>query len=284
MIKVGWLFMSNVDLSALFRGMQGQMQSQLNTNREFIHHPGSKGDALENAWIEWLQNYLPNRYSVDKAIVIDYQGNTSDQIDVVIYDNWFTPFIFNQNGFKYIPAEGVYAVFEVKPDIRGNVGDINYIKYAGQKIASVRRLDRTSTSMINSGQKLPARPLTKIIGGILTTTNSFTHYNNNTIEKHIGSLTDLEGIDLGCIVDHGSFFVQYQGEEDINERTDFRKRIRDYYQNRTFQSLVFSQSENSLITFFMQLTRYLQQAIGTVPAIDLQAYMDTIGEKIDSEI
>ena len=34
----------------------------------------------------------------------------------------------------------------------------------------------------------------------------------------------------------------------------------------------------------MQLTRYLQQAIGTVPAIDLQAYMDTIGEKIDSEI
>ena len=74
--------MNHVDLSALFRGMQGQMQSQLSTNREFIHHPGSKGDALENAWIEWLQNYLPNRYSVDKAIVIDCHGNTSDQIDI----------------------------------------------------------------------------------------------------------------------------------------------------------------------------------------------------------
>lgn len=276
--------MNKVDLSALFHGMQGQMRSQLSTNREFIHHPGSKGDALENAWIEWLQNYLPNRYSVDKAIVIDYQGNTSDQIDVVIYDNWFTPFIFNQNGFKYIPAEGVYAVFEVKPDIQGKVGDINYIQYAGQKIASVRRLDRTSTSMINSGQKQPARPLTKIIGGILTTTNSFTHNNNDTIEKHIKSLTDLERIDLGCIVDYGSFFVQYDGEEDVNEKVNFKKRIHDYYQNRTFQSLVFSQSENSLITFFMQLTRYLQQAIGTVPAIDLQAYMNTIGEEIDSEI
>ena len=284
MIKVGWLFMNKVDLSALFCGMQGQMQSQLRTNREFIHHPGSKGDALENAWIEWLQNYLPNRYSVDKAIVIDYQGNTSDQIDVVIYDNWFTPFIFNQNGFKYIPAEGVYAVFEVKPDIQGKVGDINYIQYAGQKIASVRRLDRTSTSMINSGQKLSARPLTKIIGGILTTTNSFTRYHNNTIEKHIKSLTDLERIDLGCIVDYGSFFVQYDGEEDVNEKVNFKKRIHDYYQKRTFQSLVFSRPENSLITFFMQLTRYLQQAIGTVPAIDLQAYMNTIGEEIDSEI
>ncbi|VTX78157.1 Uncharacterised protein [uncultured Aggregatibacter sp.] len=60
--------------------------------------------------------------------------------------------------------------------------------------------------------------------------------------------------------------------------------IINYYQKRTFQSLVFSRPENSLITFFMQLTRYLQQAIGTVPAIDLQAYMNTIEEKIDSEI
>lgn len=38
-------------------------------------------------------------------------------------------------------------------------------------------------SMINSGQKVSARPLTKIIGGILATTNSFTHANNDTFEK-----------------------------------------------------------------------------------------------------
>lgn len=104
------------------------------------------------------------------------------------------------------------------------------------------------------------------------------------LKSNIKSLTALERIDLGCIVDYGSFFVQYQGEEDTNEKVDFGKRICDYYHNRTFQSLVFSQPENSLITFFMQLTRYLQQAIGTVPAIDLQAYMDTIKEKINSEI
>ena len=34
----------------------------------------------------------------------------------------------------------------------------------------------------------------------------------------------------------------------------------------------------------MQLTRYLQQAIGTVPAINLQAYLDKIDEEIDDEI
>lgn len=147
--------MSKIDLKQMFNGLQNQMSAQLNTNREFIHHPGSKGDALENAWIEWLRMYLPNRYSVDKAIVIDHEGNTSQQMDIVIYDNWFTPFIFKQNGFFYIPAEGVYAVFEVKPDIKGNVGDKSYIEYAGEKIESVRMLKREAASFINGGGSIP---------------------------------------------------------------------------------------------------------------------------------
>lgn len=275
--------MNNIELPELFASMQQQMSAQLSTNRAFIHHPGSKGDSLENAWIEWLRSYLPNRYSVDKAIVIDHLGNTSHQIDVVIYDNYFTPFIFTQNGFHYVPAEGVYAVFEVKPDIQGSVkGSGNYITYAGEKIESVRRLTRTSTSMINSGRTFPPRPLTKILGGILATTNTYDNRNNKTIEKHIKGLKNLQSIDLGCIVDYGSFFVDYNGEENTEE-LDFIKRINEFYEDREFNQLHFSRPENSLITFFMQLTRYLQQTIGTIPAIDLQAYLNVIGEEIDQE-
>lgn len=264
-----------IDLKKLFSGMQNQMSSQLSFNRDFINHSTSKGDSLENAWIEWLQKYLPSRYSVNKAIVIDQFGNTSDQIDVVIYDNYFTPFIFNQDGIKYIPAEGVYAVFEVKPEMNKN-----YIEYTGKKIASVRKLNRTTVQMINSGNVAAARPLTKIIGGILTSTNSFSHSKGNpTIQEHISNLKGLETIDLGCIADYGSFWVKYDGEENPKE-TDFAKRFCDYYQNRTFQELTFSKPHNSLITFFLQLTQYLK-VIGTVGAIDLQAYLNTIDEKID---
>ncbi|MEL6439075.1 MAG: DUF6602 domain-containing protein [Cyanobacteria bacterium J06621_8] len=275
--------MNNVDLKQLFNGLQNQMLSQLNTNREFITHPGSKGDSLENAWIEWLQKYLPNRYSVDKAILIDHKGNTSHQIDIVIYDNWFTPFIFSQNGFHYIPAEGVYAVFEVKPDIKGSADGKTYIEYAAEKIESVRVLKRTTTNMINSGKKLPARPLTKIIGGILTTTNSYTHSNNNTIEAHIKKQKGFKGIDIGCIADYASFYVDYIGKEDT-ESKDFEKRYQKYYANRKINKINFSNSENSLVSFFLQLTRYLQQAIGTVPAINLNAYSRAIDFEIDEEL
>ncbi len=271
----------NIPLKELFAGLQSQMNAQLNTSRKFINHPGAKGDALENAWIEWLRKYLPNRYSVDKAIVIDSKGNTSHQIDIVIYDNWFTPFIFSQNGFHYVPAEGVYAVFEVKPDIADFSDGINNVEYAGDKIESVRKLEREATTFINGGRQLGPNPLTKIIGGILCNTNGHTHENNDTLSGKFKALNNLKTLDLACIADYASIYIDYT-ESEINQVGN--QPFFDFYENRAFKDIVYSKKENSLITFFMQLTRYLQQAIGTIPAINLQKYMDTIDEKLDPHI
>jgi len=275
--------MSKVDLQTLFAGLQNQMVAQLNTNRANITHQGAKGDALENAWIEWLKKYLPNRYSVDKAIVIDSEGSTSHQIDIVIYDNWFTPFIFTQNGFHYIPAEGVYAVFEVKPDISDSSDGITNIEYAAKKIESVRQLKRTTTNIISVGASQPPRGLTKIVGGILTSTKSGSKKNDKTLIKHLKEQSGLRSLDFGCVADYGSFYVDYENDEDLSI-SDFDKRYLEYYNNRVIKNIVFSKEQNSLVTFFMQLTRYLQQSIGTVQAINLKSYLSTIGESLDEEI
>ena len=277
--------MNKINIANLFAGLQNQMVAQLNTNREFILHSGSKGDSLENVWIEWLRKYLPNKYCVDKAIVVDSEGNLSQQLDLVIYDQIHTPFVFTQNGVNYIPAEGVYAVFEVKPDFEGSVKkgkkNISYLEYAGQKIESVRKLKRTSVGMINSGVPVLRRPFTKIIGGILASTNSIKK--TGTIESQLKSLKKFKTIDIGCAVEYGSFYVNYKGEEDT-KNTNFEKRIENYYSDRKFDKLTFSSKDNSLITFFLQLTRYLQQAIGTVAAIDLDAYAKSVEFKIDDKI
>jgi len=275
--------MNKIPLKELFTGLQAQMIAQLNTNRNYISHSGSKGDALENAWIEWLRKYLPNRYSVDKAIVIDHKGNTSHQIDVVIYDNWFTPFIFSQNGFHYIPAEGVYAVFEVKPDISGSSDSKSNIEYAAEKIESVRMLKRTTTKIISVGKPQEPRGLTKIVGGILTSTKSGSRNNNKTLENHLKDQKGFKSIDFGCIADYGSFYVSYKGEEDLTIQ-DFDERYEKYYLKRSYKEAVFSKTENSMVTFFMQLTKCLQQSIGTVQAINLQRYLNSIDENIVGQI
>lgn len=272
-------------LKDLFSGLQNQMSAQLSTNREFILHPGSKGDSLEDTWIEWLRIYLPNRYCIDKAIIIDSTGQLSDQIDLVIYDQQYTPFVFTQNGLHYIPAEGVYAVFEVKPDLQGNIKaggrNVSYIEYAGMKVESVRKLKRTTTSIIDRGEEKLPRPLTKIVGGILANTNSFKKL--ETLEKHLKDLKGLQGLDMGCAVDQGAFFIDHAGKEDVNN-TDFISRIHDYYNARTVNTIEFSKADVSLVTFFFQLSRYLQQSIGTVGAIDLAEYSKAINFEIDKEL
>lgn len=266
-----------IDLKELFQGLQDQMQISLNVNRKFIGHPGSKGDATEQHWIEFLRTYLPDRYKVDKAIVIDSTGNVSEQMDVVIYDAIYTPFIFKQDGFMYIPAESVYAVFEVKQDVEG------YIEYAAKKIESVRKLKRTSISMIASGKTTAARPLTKIIGGILTTTSSYK--GNDTVKKHLEKLKGLQTLDLGCLCNVGSFYVDYKETvpDDLDPIKDNRKYIEQVYESRKVNEIEFSNKDVSLFTFFLQLVSYLK-SIGTVPAIDINAYLKAIHAKIDEDI
>ena len=269
-----------IDLKELFCGLQKQMLASLKVDREFIGHPGSKGDATEQRWIEFLRTYLPDRYKVDKAIVIDSTGNVSEQMDVVIYDAIYTPFIFNQDGFMYIPAESVYAVFEVKQDVKG------YIDYAAQKVESVRKLKRTSIEMVASGRRTLAAPLTKIIGGILTTTSSYS--GQETIKKQLRELKGYQTLDLGCLCDSGSFYVDYdeQKPEGLDPMKDIKKKrkyIEQVYASREVKEIKFSDKEVSLFTFFLQLVSYLK-SIGTVPAIDINAYLKAIHAKIDEEI
>ena len=269
-----------IDLRDLFMGLQKQMLASLNVDRDFIGHPGSKGDATEQRWIEFLRAYLPDRYKVDKAIVIDSTGNVSEQMDVVVYDAIYTPFIFKQDGFMYIPAESVYAVFEVKQDVKG------YIEYSAQKVESVRKLKRTSIDMVNSGKRTPARPLTKIIGGILTTTSTYSGH--ETLKRQLKELKGYQTLDLGCLCDSGSFYVDYKETPptDIDPAKDVkenRKYIEQVYESREVNESKISDKNVSLFTFFLQLVSYLK-SIGTVPAIDVNAYLKAIRAQIDEDI
>ena len=84
---------TKVDLHKLFLGLQSQLVTKLQTNRALIQHPGTKGEAAELDWVGMLQQYLPSRYQVAKAFVIDADGTLSEQIDVVIFDRQYCPFL-----------------------------------------------------------------------------------------------------------------------------------------------------------------------------------------------
>ena len=133
---------------------------------------------------------------------------------------------------------------------------------------------------------MAARPLTKIIGGILTTTSSYS--GNDTVKKQLKKLKSLQTLDLGCLCDTGSFYVDYNETvpEDIDPTNDIKdncKYIEQVYESREINEIKFSDKDVSLFTFFLQLVSYLK-SIGTVPAIDINAYLKAIHAEIDEDI
>jgi hypothetical protein len=139
--------MSDWSLSVLLAGLHDDIQRKLETVRQSFGHPGTKGDASEKVWLELLDTYLPKRYQAATAHVVDSKGVFSDQIDVVVFDRQYSPFIFYYQGQTIIPAESVYAVFEAKQAINAA---------------------RTSLPIPHAGGTYPAKPLIPILGGILT--------------------------------------------------------------------------------------------------------------------
>lgn len=177
------------------------------------------------------------------GFVIDSLGIRSEQIDLVIFDRHFTPTLLDQQKHRYIPAEAVYAVFECKPHL-----DKNYIEYAGQKAASVRKLHRTSVSITHAGGTFAARPPFPILAGIVAPKASWADGLGVSFKNALPAGDDV--LDCGCALEHGTF-DSFDG------------------------SLQVVPTEGALIYFLFRMLAKLQ-SLGTVPTIDWGAYAKII--------
>ena len=234
-----------VDLHRIFLGLQEQMIAALSTDREVIQHPTTKGTATELHWLRMLGNYLPKRYSADNAFVLDCEGNRSEQIDVVVYDRQYSPFFFNQDGAKYVPAESVYAVLEVKPELNAAT-----VAYAAEKAESVRGLRRTSAPIPHAGGKFDPKVPPPILAGILTLDSGWNPPFGRPFAESIEKLPAAQYLEVGCVLRAGGFDITYgENAPEVNV----------------------SSPEAALIFFFLRFLARLQ-AVGTIAALDFGEY------------
>ncbi len=241
--------MSEWSLPLLLAELHNDIEQQLNTARNSFAHPGTKGDASEAAWLELLQKYLPQRYQAASAHVVDSKGKFSQQIDVVVFDRQYSPFIFKFNGQIVIPAESVYAVFEAKQSINAE-----QIKYAQRKVASVRRLYRTSLEITHAAAEKPAEAKDPfpILGGILALESNWKPALGDSLPKALKTVVKYGQLDMGCVAAHGTFnFNSATQEFDMDERGKAATR------------------------FLFELIARLQN-IGTVPRINIRAYGESL--------
>ena len=228
---------------------QQVLQVQLELSAKSIVHDGTMGTVNESHFIQVLRSYLPKRYKIDTGIAIDSRGKTSDQIDVIIYDNQYTPVLLDQKAHRYIPAEAIYAVFESKPTINKR-----YLNYAANKAASVRALHRTTVEIPHAGGTYPAKSLFPIIAGI------------------IASRIDWED---GFGVAFYRNYKKLVGDRELNCGLAVMGHCFDKFNDNG--KLTYGPPKQALIFF---LFRFLQklQSLGTVPAIDWNSYARILSE------
>ncbi len=239
--------MTKIDLRNIFLGLQRQMIATLQAEREIVQHPGTKGAATELQWLAMLQNYLPKRYCADRAFVLDCDGSLSEQIDIVIYDRQYSPFLFNQDDARYVPAEAVYGVIEVKQELTPD-----HIAYAGRKAASVRALRRTSAPIAHAGGAFDPKQPSPILAGIVALESTWNPPFGEPFEAAIEKLGSSEKLQIGCALRHGGFRIDCA--------PGARRKIVET-----------SSSDTALIFFFLKLMSSLQ-VMGTVAALDFDEY------------
>jgi hypothetical protein len=142
--------------------VEAAFQERLRHTGRMVTHSVTLGDAVEEAWNDLLRTYLPARYQVAKAFAVDCEGHVTEQLDCLIYDAHFTPALFGRGSHLYVPAEAVYATFEVKQTVNRN-----NLFAAGSKVESVRRLRRTSAPVPWLSGVGPPKIPSPILGGLL---------------------------------------------------------------------------------------------------------------------
>jgi hypothetical protein len=235
-----------IELRRVFESVQKRMLADLSASGIF-EHPAACGAATEQQWIRMFNAYLPERYRAASAFILDSTGARSRQIDVAVYDRFYSPVLFPHESGPHIPAESVYAVFEVKQTLAAT-----WIADAGRKVASVRRLHRTSGRFLSAGSRCEGKKPPPILAGILSLDAVWTGPFRERLLPLLQRLGPAERLDLGCCLRQGAF-EQPSGSSQV----------------------VFGERNEALMFFFLRLLRRLQE-LGTAPALDLECYTRTL--------
>jgi len=239
---------SKWSLKTLLGSVNKDVETRLGIARHGIEHPTDKGDASEGIWLELLNVYLPKRYEARRAHVVDSRDEFSEQIDIVVHDRQYSPFVWSFGGVDVVPAESVYAVLEAK-----QVLNANNVEYAQGKVASVRRLHRTSLTIPTANGLVGPKPLHHILGGIVSLDSEWSPAMGQPLLDKLSTKDDGRIIDIGCVVSAGIF-------------------------ERTFDdTLVLSLGEHAGARFLLTLVAKLQE-IATVPMMDVRAYAAWLGK------
>ena len=219
-------------------------------------HRGLKGVEREGIVREFLTKYLPKVFGIATGEIVATDGTTSSQQDIIIYDSFRCPLLYNEKSTQVVYIEGVSVVIEVK-----SVLDSLEIEKSIINISSVKKMPKKAFMKQKSVVKSTVTELNEEKNyfntmGILFAFSS--KLSLNTVRKKIQEKYEKlniplnEQIDFVFIQDKGLLVHFNKNEKTINVTVELDT------------ELCLIKKENCLLLFYLMLMERLN-AIYTPP-------------------
>lgn len=232
-----------------------------------LSNPGEYGSYREELCKDFLKLFLPPHLAIGDGAVINANGETSAQCDIIIYDQNVAPFLTKK---RFFPIECVLGVGEIKSDLSNGV-----LKEALGKLSKIKK-------MAELGERSQAYPYTFLIAKkftfpfnkieeyyveegsaqthkhnvLLAFENGLSVYETPSFQKRFGSV----------IKETGKKIVDYPLDEETQlcYTEKIQDRIKDvpiYFPHKNFEV----SAEKSLLTFSFFLSKSFRSVKGILP-------------------
>lgn len=254
-----------VAIDDLISGAGDQLQAALQRSRRaFETHNLTSGESTEAAVRQFFREHYPEAVGVGHGKVMDRLGNTSSQLDIVLYDKARTPVLFadQEQGNRLFPAEGVIAAVEVKSSVTAT--DLRRAASNAKKLKTLTRdaycdsalAPRGTHTLYGRSWSQTAPPLFLVLA-----------FEGPTMETVVKSLQEAhegtrpwERVDMACVMDRGvTLNVSQEGTYTMDPRPDTVLRGNKMEKTLLFTHIIMSNVVFQMYVPPINLYKYLPQ-------------------------
>jgi hypothetical protein len=252
---------------------------------ETPNHQLTTGTYRETIWMSLFKQIIPHKFSIKQGVfIMDSNGNTSAEVDLVIFDEQYTPYIFNYGEICFIPIEAVAVVIQCKSFTLDDQNLTDWVKTIDELKTSNNSIARLASNIAINEPVLTqksTRPI-KILCYLS--------------EKKTGQKAKNRGFDIELCAIEGKSKLNikfydtvdnlYKAFINLNfhqEKNDCEKELKgiDALKKISLQKQ-FTVKDNNLLSFIFQLNQLLM-LINNPLLFPHQSYVDLFNEQTDNE-
>lgn len=228
-------------------------------------HGTTVGTYREKIWGDMFSDIVPRKFVIEQSVfIIDSQGNVSNEVDLAIFDETYTPYIFKYGHLKFIPIEAVAVVVECKSTSMTTKNLTKWTNSIKELRTSSRSYVRTITKIVckenmrADATQTATRPL-RILCCLNSIKNIEAEGNEKLFDIVIRAIEDNEKLSIQWDEEKKTLYKLYAS---LNHAHNEKKNIEDgekviEERNLDEYSVKHKHSELSLMTFNFQLNQVL---------------------------